>query len=232
MLFIYLVLKVYLKFESANVVITANYIPLDHSIEINIRVQQIIMGMTSRRIFLLTILLVTFFRGHLFAQGKLVKQNLGDGIIMKIPDTFIPMSEKDMWQRVTSYRKSIALYTDMNRLIELGVNRSYSVWEEGDYQMMHDVYKSSILQLYDEVDFLKEGIVEIKRHPFVVFEFESKMNPDESLGSGAITKYTYIQYTQFKGQTLVFNFSCPFYQKEQWQSLVTNMMNSISLKNK
>lgn len=149
---------------------------------------------------------------------------------MKIPSTFFPMNEADMWQRMTSYRKSIALYTDINRLVELGVNRSYSLWREGDYQMMFEVYKSSILQLFDEVEFIQEEIQSIKKHPFVVFEFESKMYPDESLGSGTISKYTYIQYTIVDGQTLVFNFSCPLYQKPVWQPVALEMMNSISFK--
>jgi hypothetical protein len=182
------------------------------------------------RIWLLSVLLIMVMVMELRAQEKLTKQKFGDGISMKVPQSFIPMNEKDMWQRVTSYRKSIALFTDMNRVVELGINRSFSVWREGDYEFMFEVYKSSILELFDEVDFIQEDIVLIRKQPFVVFEFVSKMYPDESLGNGAINKYIYVQYTIFKGQTLVFDFSCPLFQKDQWQSVASQMMNSIKLK--
>ena len=183
-----------------------------------------------KRKWLISLLLISFVSSHAYSQGKLKRQTVGDGITMKVSSLFIPMSESDMWQRMTSYRKSIALFTDMNRVVELGVNRSYSVWQKGDYDMMLEVYKSSILQLYDEVEFIKEEVTVIKKQPFVVFEFVSRMYPDESLGSGAINKYTYIQYTVHDQQTLVFNFNCPLFKKDIWQPVANQMMRSVVLK--
>jgi hypothetical protein len=118
----------------------------------------------------------------------------------------------------------------MNRLVELGVNRSYSVWADGDYNMMHDVYKSSILQLYDEVEFMKEEIVQIKKQIFVVFEFVSQIKPDEGTSSGPISKYTYLQYTVHNDQTLVFNFNCPRHAMDEWQDTANEIMNSVVIK--
>jgi len=162
-------------------------------------------------------------------QEKLKKQNIGNDITMKVPISFIPMNEDDMWQRVASSRKSLALYTDMNRLVELGVNRSYSVWSEGDYQMMFDVYKSSIMQLFDEVEFINEEITTNKKQKFVVFEFVSRIKSDEG-SSVPVVKYTYLQYTLHNGQTLVFSFSCPEFQKEKWQQTVNLIMQSVVIK--
>lgn len=163
------------------------------------------------------------------AQVKLSKQKIGDDITMKVPVSFIPMNEDDMWQRVASTRKSLALYTDLDRLVELGVNRSYSVWREGDYQMMFDLYKASILELFDEVEFIREEVTSIKRRTFVVFEFVSKIKSDEG-SSVPVEKYTYLQYTLEGGQTLVFSFSCPEFQQERWQKTANTIMGSVVIK--
>ena len=181
------------------------------------------------RIGLLTSFLVAgiFFEAR--AQKKLTKQKIGDDVTMKVPVSFIPMNDDDMWQRVASSRKSLALYTDLNRLVELGVNRSYSVWREGDYQLMFDVYKSSILELFDEVEFIKEEITTIRKQQFVVFEFVSRIKSDEG-SSVPVVKYSYLQYTLHNGQTIVFSFSCPEFQKEKWQKTTNLIMNSVVVK--
>ena len=164
------------------------------------------------------------------AQEKLVKRKISAHINLKVPISFVTMSEDDMRQRVPSYRKSLALYTDVDRLVELGVNRSYSVWQEGDYEMIYDVYKSSILQLFDDVEFIQEEITQIKKRPFVVFEFISKVYGDKDTSSGPVVKYTYIQYTVFESQTVVFSFNCPKFQMEKWQATANLIMNSVVIK--
>ena len=163
------------------------------------------------------------------AQEKLKKQKIGEEITMKVPVSFIPMNDDDMWQRVASTRKALALYTDLDRLVELGVNRSYSVWREGDYQMMFDVYKASILELFDEVEFIKEDIISVKKRPFVVFEFVSRIKRDEG-SSVPVVKYNYLKYTLQDGQTLVFSFSCPEFEQDKWQSTANAIMNSVVIK--
>ena len=181
------------------------------------------------RICLLTIFLLGGIFFEAAGQEKLKKQKIDDDVTMNIPTSFIPMNEDDMWQRVASSRKSLALYTDLNRLVEFGVNRSYSVWRDGDYQMMFDVYKSSILELFDEVILIREEITTIKKQQFVVFEFVSKINSDEG-SSVPVVRYYYLQYTVHNGQTIVFSFSCPEFQKEEWGNTANLIMNSVVLK--
>jgi hypothetical protein len=181
------------------------------------------------RICLLASFLVAGIFFEAAAQKKLTKQKIDGDVTMKVPVSFIPMNEDDMWQRVASSRKSLALYTDLNRLVELGVNRSYSVWRESDYQLMFDVYKSSILELFDEVEFIREEITTIRKQQFVVFEFVSRIKRDEG-SSVPIVKYTYLQYTLHNGQTLVFSFSCPEFQKEEWQKTANLIMESVAVK--
>ncbi len=168
------------------------------------------------------------------AQARLVKKKISDEITMKIPASFVPMSEADMWQRVSSYRKSLALFTDMQRIMELGVNHAFSTWEEGDLKMLQSVYKASILQLFDTVRFSRDEIMNIKGRDFVVFEFVSGIKGDPALSvagsSGGISKYYYLQYTLYEKGTLVFNFSCPARFKEEWQPAAREMMNSVKIK--
>ena len=160
------------------------------------------------------------------AQDKLKKRKIGDHVTMKIPESFIPMSERDMWQRVSSYRKALALYTDMDRLVELGVNHSFSIWEDGDYATMKDVYKASILELYDNVEFMKEELMIINKRTFLVFEFVSSVKADETdlTLRRPVEKYTYIQFSVFDGETYVFNFSAAKRLREKGTSVgVINM---------
>lgn len=168
------------------------------------------------------------------AQTRLVKKKISNDIAMKIPANFIPMSESDIWQRVSSYRKSLALFTDMQRIMELGVNHAFSTWEEGDLEMLQRVYKASILQLFDTVRFSREEIRNIKGRDFVVFEFVSDINGDPTLSitgsSGRISKYYYLQYTLYDKGTLVFNFSCPARIKDEWQPVAREIMNSVMIK--
>ncbi|MCH7514118.1 MAG: hypothetical protein IH947_09300 [Bacteroidetes bacterium] len=168
------------------------------------------------------------------AQTRLVKKKISKEIAMKIPANFIPMSEADMWQRVSSYRKSIALFTDMQRIMELGVNHAFSTWEEGDLEMLQSVYKASILQLFDTVRFSREEIRNIKGRDFAVFEFVSNIKGNPALAytgsSGGISKYYYLQYTLYDKGTLVFNFSCPARIKDEWQPVAREIMNSVMIK--
>jgi hypothetical protein len=175
---------------------------------------------------------VTCFNSSSFAQIKLKKAKISDEISMKIASEFVEMTEEDMWQRSSSYRKAIALYSDMNRVVELGINHAFSRWEEGDIRILQNMYKASIEEIFDEVSFTKEEIANINGRDFAVFEFVSKIIGDQrSMGqSESVIKYYYIQYTIVDGGTLVFNFSCQNYVKEDWQETAGIMMNSIKIK--
>lgn len=167
-----------------------------------------------------------------FGQGKLKKTKVSDNISMKIPTDFLPMSEQDMWQRSSSYRKALALYTDPDRVVELAINNAFSRWEEGDIRILQNMYKASIQEIFDEVDFINEEIKNVNGRDFAVFEFVSKIKGDPArLGQqDSIVKYYYIQYTILEGGTMVFNFSCFNYLKDDWMETARSMMNSVKIK--
>ena len=126
-----------------------------------------------------------FFIILLYSAGadaqKLVKQKLADNISVRLPKDFYPMTDEDKAQRYESARLPIALYTDPNRLADFGVNRSYSIWQQGDIKMIEEFYQASILELYDKVKFINKGIKNVNKHDFVFFEFESAVYPGKRI---------------------------------------------------
>lgn len=177
-------------------------------------------------------LTLTFTSAPLIAQVKLKNVKISNKISMKIPSKFIEMGEEDMWQRSSSYRKAIALYSDEDRVVELGINHAFTRWEEGDIRLLQNMYKASIQEIFDEVIFSKEEITNINGRDFAVFEFVSKIKGiSGSIGqNNSVVKYYYIQYTIVDGGTLVFNFSCQNYVKEDWQETAKIIMGTIKIK--
>jgi len=177
-------------------------------------------------------LTLTFTSAPLFAQVKLKNVKISNKISMKIPSKFIEMGEEDMWQRSSSYRKAIALYSDEDRVVELGINHAFTRWEEGDILLLQNMYMASIQEIFDEVKFSKEEITNINGRDFAVFEFVSKIKGiSGSIGqNNSVVKYYYIQYTIVDGGTLVFNFSCQNYVKEDWQETAKIIMGTIKIK--
>ncbi|MGK7394497.1 MAG: hypothetical protein ACNS62_07980 [Candidatus Cyclobacteriaceae bacterium M3_2C_046] len=163
---------------------------------------------------------------------KWVKTKVVEGITVELPDTFVPMTEQEINQKYISYRKPVALYTSPNRMVDFGVNLSVTQWDEGDLDILRNFYRSSILNLYDEVDWINQEIKEINKVKFVLFEFTSTVNPDENsiVNNQAIRKYSYLQYAIVNGKTLVFNFTAPLQRKEHWQDVAQHLMNSIKIK--
>ena len=160
---------------------------------------------------------------------KLAKVKLTSNISMRVPSNFTPMTDDDKLQRYESSRLPIALYTDPDRLAELGVNRSYSIWQASDIEMMQEFYEASITELYDKVKFINKEITNVNGHEFVVFEFESAVYPENEFQRN-IAKYTYLMYALNDGTTYLFNFTCELSTKNQWYNTAHKMMESVKIK--
>jgi len=160
---------------------------------------------------------------------KLVKQKLTDDISIRVPDDFYPMTDEDKLQRYESARLPIALYTDPQRAAELGINRSYTLWQDGDIQLLLKFYESSILELFDKVEFIAKGTKSINNHEFAFFEFESVIYPANDFQRN-IAKYTYLMYALKGGTTYLFNFTCELRSKAKYQPIAKEIMESIKMK--
>lgn len=158
---------------------------------------------------------------------KLVKTQITKQISMSLAKEMYPMTDDDIARKYPSARRPVAMYTDPTRQVDLGVNVSTSRWRESDIEMLQKFYKSSIMNLYNKVDISREGIEEINKRKFAVFEFTSEVTEENK---APIRKYTYIQYTVAGNQTLVFNFTCDVSQKNEWRETAQAMMQTVKIK--
>ena len=177
----------------------------------------------------LFIILLTFSS---FTKPDLKKTKIFEGVTVGLPKDLLPMTEQDLAAKSASVRKPLAAYTSMDRQADFVVNYSYSKWAETDMDMLKGFYRGSIQNLFDKVEFLSEGIEEINRRKYVYFEFLSTLegDPNSISNQKVIRKYTYVQYVLVNGKTLVFNFTCPANQRNQWQEVAKEMMQTIEIK--
>ena len=164
------------------------------------------------------------------AQIPLERKKVTDEISMKVPGNFISMTDGERNQRYISYRTPIAMFTNIERTVDLGINVSGSTWDTGDLSVLKDFYKSNILNLYTEVDFIQEGIKTIGQRDYIVFEFQSKVYEENSFRNEVIAKYTYIQYTLHQDKILLFHFTAPRQLKSDWEQPVSEIMESVRIK--
>lgn len=167
------------------------------------------------------------------AQKELERVKITKEISIKVPTSFIPMSPGEVNSRYVSYRSPIAMFTSSDGLIDLGINKNSSQWEGNDITILKSFYKANIQNLFTEVKFLQDDIIKISEREFVVFEFLSKMSDEEKTFGGVsspVSKYTYIMYTLYDNNVLLFNFTCNVRKRAEWQSAAKEIMESVRIK--
>lgn len=182
-------------------------------------------------------LFITFFTLSIvnaLAQApiELERIKVSNQISIKLPTTFVPMSPTDLASRYVSAKPPLAMYTSQDQQIDIGINVTRNTWQSDDLAILKDFYKANIMNLFTEVDMIQETTQEIGGRTFIVFEFVSKVVDEENAfgGSASISKYTYIQYTVYKENVLLFNFTSPTRLKNQWQKTAKEIMESVRIK--
>jgi hypothetical protein len=183
--------------------------------------------MMRRITFLILLVLISSFQSTKYNKTRIDKR-----ISVLLPIDFMPVPEDKLSTKFISYRAPLAAYTNENAEVEFGVNNSTSYWRDTDVELMRSFYKTNIVNLYDKVTFLTDEVRTINRRKFVVFEYISVINPENTsvLNDPAIVKYTYIEYSIVKGQVYLFDFSAPSDQKDIWHSVVEKIMGSVKIK--
>ena len=176
-------------------------------------------------------LLVTCFLLCGFAPPKLIKVKIANGITITIPNDWRAMDGLDFNERYPSVRAPLAAYTNDERLVDFSVNISATQWPDTDIEMAKGFFKASILNTFDKVDMLSEGIHEHHGKKLIYFEFNSRINGSRQQEEfrNPILQYSYIQYFIESGKTLVFAFNCPTRLQPEWQETAKKMMNNIKL---
>ncbi len=175
---------------------------------------------------------LAFISATACAQQKLVKTKVDDNITIYVPQLMIPMTPEDLAQRFPSVRAPLAAFTDMDRAAEFSVNISATRWPDGNIEMAKGFFKSALVNLYDRVDMINEGVIELHKKKFAFYEFESRINGDKYKQGlkDPVLSYTYTQYYVDKKRTLVFTFSCPRAMKDEWVATVHDMMAKVRVK--
>ena len=164
-------------------------------------------------------------------RPKLVKVKVSDAITVSIPKGWNAMDALDFTQRYPSVRAPLAGYTNEERTIDFSVNVSATQWPDTDLELAQKFFKAGVLNMFDRVEMIKEGIYEVNKKKFIFFEFDSRINGRQQEGlQDPVLRYTYIQYLIEPGKALVFSFNCPRRQKEEWQETARLMMKSIKVK--
>ena len=165
-------------------------------------------------------------------QHKMVKTKIGDYITVNLPDSFYSMSPQDIAQRYPSVRNAVGAYSNDDRLVDFSINVSATRWKSSDIEIAKEFFKSSIVNLYDRVDFINEEIKVINGMRYIVFEFDSRITGDKySLDKqDAVRTYTYMQYLLINGKTFVFSFNAPTQLKDKWSETAAEIMNSLIIK--
>ncbi len=168
-----------------------------------------------------------------FKADNFVKIKVTENITVSLPSGFVSLSQEQINARQLSARKPLLFYTDQNYEVDFTVNMSYSLWAKNDLEMLKNFYRSTIFNLYSDVNFTQEDIVEINGRRFVQFEFESTVRDDEEsfLIKGDVRKYTLILYTILdNNNTVLVSFTCPLKRKDTWQSTAHEIMGRVKVK--
>jgi hypothetical protein len=178
------------------------------------------------------VILITFLLLCGAGGPKLVNRKIAEGVHASLPKNFYPMSDDDVAQRYPSTKKPLAMYTDIDRAVDFGLNISKTNWVGTDMKILQGIYKSTIMSLYSNVSFIQEGIKSINGKEYIIFEFTSTADNTP--------KYTYLQYavvntsiqkTDFN-KVFIFNFSCPQAVMDKWQPIAGAIMATVNINDK
>lgn len=165
---------------------------------------------------------------RLNAQPALVDQLIAETILFKVPEEL--KSQPPTIQRTTS--PALAIFVSTDQQTDLAINKSQLRWGMADATLLSQFYKANILNLYDQVDMIAEGIREQDGKEFIFFEFLGQI-VEEPNAFAAVKKrndYTYIQYLIQEDGILIFRFTCPNFRRNYWQNSVHEIMENVAFK--
>lgn len=165
-------------------------------------------------------------------KPKLMKVKVNNEITVSVPKDWLPMEPEDIIQRYPSVRAPLMAYTNQERGADFSVNISATQWPDDDIELAKKFFKAGLVNVFDRVDMIDEGIHEVHGKKLIFFEFESRISGNRQQESlkDPVLRYTYIQYFIEPGRAIVFSFNCPRREREQWQETARAMMEEIRIK--
>lgn len=165
-------------------------------------------------------------------KPKLVKTKVNDAITVLVPQGWKAMDGMDFTERYPSVRAPLAAYTDEQRVVDFSVNISATQWPDKDLELARGFFKSSLMNMFDKVEIITEGIREVGHKKVIYFEFNSRVNGNKRQEgfSDPVLRYSYVQYLLGSQRTVVFSFNCPRRIQQDWQETARDMMMGIKVK--
>jgi uncharacterized protein YdaT len=185
---------------------------------------------------------------------KMVRKTVARNITALMPEDFRPMTDQELASKYFTYRKPVAMFTNQDGTVDFGFNVSATTWKYEDLELLQKFYKSSIQNLYtnnanstpnannkdahtssekkttENLSMIQEGIREINKQKYIVFEFVAETKTDPSSPIQRSKKvYTYMQYTIVGEEVHIFNFTAPAHLRTYWSPIAAQMMKSLKL---
>ncbi len=163
-------------------------------------------------------------------EVKLTRKTVIRTISALLPEDFRPMTDQELAAKYFTYRKPIAMFTNQDQTVDFGFNVSATAWSYDDLELLQKFYKSSIQNLYTNVTMLQEGIKEINKQKYIVFEFVSEVNTDKNNPIQQSKRaYSYLLYTIVEEEVYIFNFTTPASLQSYWSPIAGKVMKSLKL---
>ena len=161
---------------------------------------------------------------------KLERKTISNNISALLPEDFHQMSEQEIARKYFSYRKPVAMFTNQDQTVDFGFNISATTWDYQDLALLQKFYKSTIQNMYSNISMIQEGIKEINKQNYIVFEFISEVKSDKNSPMQQNRKaYSYLLYTIVDEEVYIFNFSAPSSLKNYWSPVADQIMKSVKL---
>jgi adenine-specific DNA methylase len=162
---------------------------------------------------------------------KMKKVKLTDNVTAQMPEEFRPMTDDEIAQRYFTYRKPVAMFTDRRAVVDFGLNTSVTTWNYEDLPILKSFYKASIMQMFTNVNMLKEEIEEVNGRKYAVFEFisEVRSEPDAIVKRAPKVSYTLLLYTVVGEKVYIINFTCPAEVRKEWRPVAQAMMKTVKI---
>jgi hypothetical protein len=161
---------------------------------------------------------------------KLTRRTIARTITALLPEDFRLMTDQELATKYFTYRKPLAMFTNQDQTVDFGFNVSATAWSYDDLELLQKFYKSSIKNLYTNVTMLQEGIKEINKQKYIVFEFVSEINADKNNPIQQSKRtYSYLLYTIVGEEVYIFNFTTPASMQNYWSPTADKVMKSLKL---
>lgn len=173
------------------------------------------------------VLLITIFGFQPKENLTYVSTKIGDLVTVKIPETFVKLTDDQMADKIIASRKPLGMFSSGNGKADFSVsvgNSARNPWRDEDLQLMADFQKANIRALFTSTEFIQEKQIKINGHTFALFEFLSEV---KEKGKPPVRKYNYMLYTIRKKNVLVFSFICTETERPLYEGVAEVVMKSI-----